>query len=82
MRMKYWIVAVFCGLAVNIVHGQSLRKVVDDDLAFAAAQYKVLMQKLPAGQVLRTYDKAGDPLVTSNTRWWCSGFYPGTLWLI
>ena len=21
-------------------------------------------------------------LITSNTKWWCSGFYPGTLWLI
>src|SRR3569833_1188088 len=82
MRMKYWIAVVFYGLTVNIVHGQSLRKVVDEDLAFAAAQYKLLMQKLPAGQALRAYDKAGDSLVTSGTDWWCSGFYPGTLWYL
>lgn len=22
----------------------------------------------------------GDTLVTSNLRWWCSGFFPGTAW--
>ena len=61
--MKQWIVAAFFGLTVNLVHGQSLRKVVDDDLVFATAQYKTLMQRLPAGQVLRTYAEE------STTHW-------------
>lgn len=29
----------------------------------------------------RTLDKDGN-LVTSNIRWWCSGFYPGSLWYV
>ncbi|MFT3946487.1 MAG: hypothetical protein QM763_05885 [Agriterribacter sp.] len=30
----------------------------------------------------RFYDDATQKLVTGNTKWWCSGFYPGTLGLL
>ena len=34
---------------------------------------------LPEGRCPRTFQ--GDTLVTSDIGWWCSGFYPGVLWL-
>lgn len=43
----------------------------------AAAQYKVMMQALPAGRFPKTFEN--DTLRTSGSEWWCSGFYPGTL---
>jgi unsaturated chondroitin disaccharide hydrolase len=30
----------------------------------------------------RTWNPETDVIVTSNSRWWCSGFYPGTLWYL
>ena len=45
----------------------------------AAAQYKVMINNLPAGRFPKTYDSASGKLVTSGSDWWCSGFYPGTL---
>ena len=52
------------------------------DLAFAAAQYKVLMNNTPPGRMPRTYDVSRDSVLTTDSRWWCSGFYPGTLWYL
>ena len=81
--MKYWmLLLMLLGLGSGVVYGQSMRKLVEDDLAFASGQYKVLMQRLPAGRMPRSFDRAADTLVTSGSDWWCSGFYPGTLWYL
>lgn len=55
------------------------RSFIDKRLRSAAQQYKLLMQRLPDHVFPRSYDSAADRLVTSNSSWWCSGFYPGTL---
>jgi unsaturated chondroitin disaccharide hydrolase len=59
-----------------------MQQLIEDDLRFADQQYKVLIQKTPADVMPRSYIAAKDSLVTSDTKWWCSGFYPGTLWMI
>jgi len=59
-----------------------MKQLINNDLKFAAQQYKVLMKKVPTDVMPRNYDPKKDQLVTSNTKWWCSGFYPGTLWMI
>jgi len=80
--MKQLSVTVIFILFVLLAPAQSMKALINDDLQFAAQQYKVLMQTLPASQMPKTYDAGKKELVTSNTKWWCSGFYPGTLWLI
>ena len=59
-----------------------MKQLIDNDLKFAAKQYQVLMKKVPPDVMPRNYDPKKDQLATSNTKWWCSGFYPGTLWMI
>jgi unsaturated chondroitin disaccharide hydrolase len=59
-----------------------MKQLIDDDMKFAAQQYKVLMKNVPPDSMPRSYDAGKNKLVTSNTKWWCSGFYPGTLWMI
>ncbi|MFC0513737.1 glucuronyl hydrolase [Mucilaginibacter angelicae] len=61
---------------------ESMRKLVTGDLAFSVQQYKSLINILPAGKMPKTYDAATDKLLTSDSDWWCSGFYPGTLWYL
>ncbi len=34
------------------------------------------------GLLPKTYDKAKDEIITSDTKWWCSGFFPGVLWYL
>ena len=71
---------VLAGMAQ--VSNRKMQQIIDDDMRFAATQYKVLAQQTPDNQMPRSYNAEKKELITSNTKWWCSGFYPGTLWLI
>lgn len=50
---------------------------IDKQLDDAVAQIKVLADSVPADQMPRTFQ--ADTSVRSNTAWWTSGFYPGSL---
>ncbi|WP_140938747.1 glycoside hydrolase family 88 protein [Sphingobacterium lumbrici] len=52
---------------------------VDQQLRNAVEQYQVMAKRLPPQVLPKTYYKEQDSLATSSTRWWTSGFYPGTL---
>ncbi|HYH56079.1 MAG TPA: glycoside hydrolase family 88 protein [Anseongella sp.] len=52
---------------------------IDGNLEAARAQYKVMMQKLPADKLPKSYEAGEDELVTSGSKSWTSGFYPATL---
>jgi unsaturated chondroitin disaccharide hydrolase len=76
---------VFCFLSLlGFSQGNKklMKQLIDDNMKFAAQQYKVLMKNVPPDSMPRSYDAGKGKLVTSNTKWWCSGFYPGTLWMI
>lgn len=61
---------------------QEMQKLIDDDLRQAVKQYKYMQHLLPAEKLPRSYDSAKNELITSGSDWWCSGFYPGTLWYL
>lgn len=56
-----------------------LLPVIEQNFADAAAQYKILAQNLPADKFPKTYFPATGQYEFSNSGWWCSGFYPGSL---
>lgn len=67
--------------------GQKQRSSAEDDfvskgLQRAAAQCERMALQLSdsTGKLPRTY--MNGKLVLSGTRWWCSGFFPGTLWYL
>jgi unsaturated chondroitin disaccharide hydrolase len=80
---------VFCSLLIvgtgraQKNHGfqpkPALVRLIDGNLRQAANQYKVLMGKVPADRLPKTYYANTDKFETSNSGWWTSGFYPGTL---
>jgi len=61
---------------------REMQKLVDENLQLAVKQYKHMQQLLPAGKLPRSYDSVKNELIVSGTDWWCSGFYPGTLWYL
>ncbi|MGN7720702.1 glycoside hydrolase family 88 protein [Chitinophaga sp. 22620] len=68
-----------------ISFGQSAGKkqmaaLIDENMQFAVKQYQVLKDNTPADRMPRSFAKGKS--VTSDTEWWCSGFYPGTLWYL
>lgn len=58
---------------------KALLRIIDQNFTDAAAQYKFMQAKLPPGRFPKTYHADKDELETSDSGWWCSGFYPGTL---
>ena len=61
---------------------KDLLQTIDKDFADASAQYKLMMTKLPPDRFPKSYYTQTDSLETSGSGWWCSGFYPGTLYLL
>ncbi|RZJ70497.1 glycoside hydrolase family 88 protein [Flavobacterium sp.] len=64
--------------AIGIASAQKkLDKKIDDALSQAQSQYSFLSTKVSVGKYPKTFVKG--KLETSDSGWWCSGFYPGTL---
>lgn len=59
---------------------KQMQQLIDENMQFAVKQYKVLQDSTPANRMPRSFQKGRS--VTSDTYWWCSGFYPGTLWYL
>lgn len=68
--------------AQNAPAKEGMRQLIDDQFKFADQQYKVLSKNVPADVMPQTYNAEKNKVQTSDTKWWCSGFYPGTLFYI
>ena len=68
-----------CNAQNNYKADKALLKTIDKNFIDAAEQYKVLAKNLPAGKFPKTYFPTTNKYEWSNSDWWCSGFYPGTL---
>jgi unsaturated chondroitin disaccharide hydrolase len=64
------------------VRQQDMETLIHDNFIHAANQYKLLGRLTPADRMPRSFNAKEDSLVTSNTSWWTSGFFPGSLWYI
>ena len=62
----------------NMGTNKNVLAVVNRSLQDVAAQYKYFSTKIPENEFPKSLDKSGK-LLTSDSKWWCSGFYPGTL---
>ena len=60
---------------------ESMQALTDRVFRLAEKQYAQLDAGLGEGRCPRTLDADGR-LVTSDIGWWCSGFFPGSLWYI
>ena len=86
MKMKKQILMVLCSaLGICTVQGQSSdlklsKEFIQQNLNDAAQQIKVLANETPDEKFPKTFDNNKE--VFSSSSWWCSGFYPGTLWYL
>lgn len=56
---------------------QSMATLIDQQMRFANEQYKILANNTPAERMPKSFKD--NKLETSDIRWWCSGFYSGSL---
>lgn len=90
MNLKTLVAATTLSLTVTGTYAQSskialtpkpeLVKLIDKQLNFATAQYKVLAKKVPSDSLPETYENGKSRSIPAKN--WVSGFYPGTLFYL
>ena len=83
--MKKLILLFLCfsclsSLAQKSKNSVAMKKLIDDNFELAVKQYQVLEKNTPLDSLPRTFEKNSNK--SSDIYWWCSGFYPGTLFYI
>lgn len=75
------IISLFTLLSCND-NSQSLKSVVDNALEFSEKQYLLMAENYAKTDSIlpKTYENGKD--ISSDSRWWCSGFFPGSLWYL
>ena len=63
----------------NTLAKNKMTQLIDEQFSFAAQQYKVLSKNVAGDVMPKTFNAKTNKVETSDTKWWCSGFYPGTL---
>ena len=64
---------------LHVTADNSLLKNIEQSFEADATQYKLMMKNLPPDRFPKNYNPKTAKFETSDVRWWCSGFYPGTL---
>ncbi len=86
MKKSFLVTALFAvshfSLSAQISRAtpQKMADLIDHEFKFATAQYKVLAKNVSPGKTPQSF-AAGKP-INMGIKWWCSGFYSGTLWYI
>ena len=70
-----------CASLCSCTEEEAMETLTDRVFDRAAEQLVLLDKNLEEGECPR-YADADGKLVTSDIWWWCSGFYPGSLWLV
>jgi len=85
---KYVVGFALLFVMIQFSYGQTaslknkMKNLIEDNFVFATQQYQYLKENTPDSVMPRSYVQATGKSVTSDTKWWCSGFYPGTLWYL
>lgn len=68
-----------CSVRKPVTKIPGLQDLAGKDLSAAAEQYKLLMREVPPNRFPRNFDPKTGRHEWSDSEWWCSGFYPGSL---
>ncbi len=82
--IKRTIFCCLCLIAFQVVDAQN-KKIelnVNQQFAFAAKQYKGMLQTHPDLTQFPQSTKPNGQPDNRTSDWWCSGFFPGTLWYL
>ena len=82
IRLLWLFLALIVSGSIHAQRKSEMKKLIKNEFEFAAKQYKLMAARVPAGKMPQTYNPKTGKAVFSGLKWWCSGFYPGTLWMI
>ena len=81
MKKLSLLVLPLCIALSSCSEKESMEALTDRVFERTSEQFALLDANLGDNECPRYSDSEGN-LVTSNIWWWCSGFYPGSLWLV
>ncbi len=61
---------------------QQMENIIRQNFQFADTQYRYMMGQIPADKMPQSYNEKTKKIDVRDIKWWCTGFYPGTLWYI
>jgi len=62
---------------------KNISRIIEEGLIFSLNQYKLMAESLPDSTLFpRSTNPEDGTLITSGTDYWCSGFFPGSLWYL
>lgn len=73
---------IFTGSAAAQNTKKQMSELIHREFQFADKQYTYMMKTVPKDKMPQSYNAATGKLITKDISWWCSGFYPGSLWMI
>ncbi|MCX3267422.1 glycoside hydrolase family 88 protein [Pedobacter agri] len=82
-KRRYISLLLLIGLTtVDQLKAQSLKKVIDKAFEHAQQQSLLMAKKYEnqPGRLPKSFE--GNKDTSSDSRWWCSGFFPGSLWYL
>jgi hypothetical protein len=59
-----------------------MQQLIKENFSLADTQYRYMMTLIPADSLPQSYEEKDNKFISKEIEWWCSGFYPGTLWYI
>jgi rhamnogalacturonyl hydrolase YesR len=77
--MLHLLVLCFVIFTPATITAQDMGPFIDEQFRNAAAQYKLLDAQVPSDMMPRSFVKETGKVVPSDTRWWTSGFFPGSM---
>lgn len=64
-------------------YAQNMSELIKENFDYAEKQYKFMMTQNPTpNKMPQSFDEKTGKFDAREIQWWCSGFYPGSLWLI
>ncbi len=88
MYMKFRVfICCYILLTVNSVFAQQalpneMESLIKENFLFADSQYTYMARLVPEGKTPQSYDEKTKKFIAHERTWWCTGFYPGSLWYI
>ncbi|MEY2835483.1 MAG: hypothetical protein RLZZ557_1145 [Bacteroidota bacterium] len=83
MKKRFSFLMALCSMVVFQTFAQSdktdMAALIETQFANAAVQYKLLEKNVADSMMPKTLNKGTGKVEVSNTKWWCSGFFPGSL---
>jgi unsaturated chondroitin disaccharide hydrolase len=85
MRVLFLLPAIALGLIINEASyaQNSMKALIDENFEHAEKQYLYMArQNLEKEKMPQSFNEQTGKFDARDIKWWCSGFYPGTLWYI